>query len=864
MNKQQLASKIWAAANELRGKVSASDYKDYMLGLIFYKYVSEKEEKYLKEKMYFEHDDFTSLTEKDVDTVENCQRNIGYFIEYKNLYSYWINKGKDFEIKDVRTALSAFNRLIGHSYKKVYDGIFETLEKGLDTLGTMDSERTKAIRKLIDLINKIPMDGSQNYDVLGFVYEFLLKNFAANAGKAGEFYTPYETSMVMSEIIAHHLKERNEISIYDPTSGSGSLLINIGKALSKYMSSANKVKYYAQELIPNTYNLTRMNLVMRDIIPANIIVRNGDTLGEDWPFFDDTDKERTYDPVFVDGCCSNPPYSQSWDNADADNDIRFKDYGVSPKSKADLAFLLHNLYHLKPDGIMTIVMPHGVLFRGGDEGKIREKLIENNNIETIIGLPANIFFGTGIPTTIIVLKKNRQSSDVLFVDASKGFVKDGNKNKLLARDIRKIVDTVIERKDIVEKYSRLVSKKEIVENGYNLNIPRYIDSGEDPELWDIYSTMFGGIPNAEIDELKKYWETFPTLRKEIFKEKDIPYSDVRDIDVNETIKNNTDVKNFVSKFNNAFRDFSQYLKNEVINNRRAVAIQKEERVIASKIKENLQGIDLIDYFDAYQILDNNWTQIYLDLELIQAEGDAAIKKVDPNMVAKKNSKTKEIDEVQQGWVGHVLPFELVQNICYKEEKDKLDCLTNELASLESTKNALLDSIDPNDKAELLKDDSDEIESKKLSKVISNIKKQLKIGVEFEEDSYEDIIIKVNESAEKIRKIKKELKDLKISLENLTKTKIENLSDAESLVLLEEKWIKPFDKELKDLTTEVIEDFISKIEYLKEKYETTYKEVSDNIITSKKSLCSMIDELTGNEFDMKGLEEFKKLIGGKQG
>ena len=862
MNKQQLASKIWAAANELRGKVSASNYKDYMLGLIFYKYISEREEKYLKEKLYFENADLVNLTEDDTDTVENCQKNIGYFIEYKHLFSHWINKGKDFEIADVTTALSAFKRLIGQSYKKVYSGIFDTLDAGIPSLGTMDSDRTKNVRKLIELINQIPMDGSQNYDVLGFVYEFLLKNFAANAGKAGEFYTPHEASMVMSEIIANHLKGRNEISIYDPTSGSGSLLINIGKSLSKYMSRANKVKYYAQELIENTYNLTRMNLVMRDIIPANIIVRNGDTLGDDWPFFDDNDKERTYDPVFVDGCCSNPPYSQSWENSDADNDVRFKDYGVAPKSKADLAFLLHNLYHLKPDGIMTIVMPHGVLFRGGDEAKIREKLIENNNIETIIGLPANIFFGTGIPTIILVLKKNRQSSDILFVDASKGYIKDGNKNKLQAKDIRKIVDTVIERKDFVPKYSRLVSKDEIVKNEYNLNIPRYIDSSDEQELWDIYATMFGGIPNSEIDELKKYWNAFPTLRNEIFKEKDIPYSDVKDIDINGTISNNVDVKRFVDNFNNSFAQFPNYLKNEIITNRNSVIIQKQESTIASKIKENLQDIELVDYFDAYQILDNNWTKIYLDLELIQNEGDSAIKKVDPNMVTKKNSKTKEVYEVQQGWIGHILPFNLVQTVYYKEEKDKLDNLTNKLSSLEATKNELLDSIDPNDKSQLVDDDGD-IVSKKLNAEISKIKKQLKLGAEFEEESYEDIIIKVNESAERIKKIKKDVKELKTRLEALTKDKIENLSDDEALILLEEKWIKPFDKQLKNLTTEIIDLLEAKIQHLKEKYEITYKEISDNIENSKKSLRLMINELTGNEFDMKGLAEFKNIIGGNE-
>lgn len=356
MNKQELANKIWAGANELRGKVSASDYKDYMLGFIFYKFLSNKEEKYLKEKLYFEDEDMSSLSEEDNETVQNCKNNIGYFISYDSLFSSWIKKGIDFQIKDVRTSLSAFNRLIGENYKKVYSNIFNTLETGLDSFGSQDSERTKAIRKLITLINDIPVDGKQEYDVLGFVYEFLLKNFAANAGKAGEFYTPYQASEIMSEIIANHLKDRDEISIYDPTSGSGSLLLNIGKSVSKHLNDPNKIKYYAQELIPETYNLTRMNLVMRGILPDNIIVRNGDTLAEDWPFFsDEKNKKITYEFVSVDAEASNPPYSQSWNIDGMDTDPRFSEYGVAPKSKADYAFLLHNLYHLKNDGSLIFV-----------------------------------------------------------------------------------------------------------------------------------------------------------------------------------------------------------------------------------------------------------------------------------------------------------------------------------------------------------------------------------------------------------------------------------------------------------------------------------------------------------------------------
>src|SRR5574344_1224434 len=343
MNKQQLANKIWESANKMRSKIEANEYKDYILGFIFYKFLSDKEVKYLK-SIGFDDDTMEQVTEDAGELVENVQKNIGYFISYENLFSTWLSIGSDFNVSNVRDALSAFSRLIDASHKKVFDKIFETLQTGLSKLGDSSGTQTKAISDLIHLIKDIPMDGKQDYDVLGFIYEYLISNFAANAGKkAGEFYTPHEVSQLMSEIVANHLKEREEIKIYDPTSGSGSLLINIGKCVAKYMGSGDKIKYYAQELKENTYNLTRMNLVMRGIIPSNIVTRNGDTLEEDWPYFDESDPVGTYDPLYVDAVVSNPPYSQNWNSANKETDPRYSRFGLAPKTKADYAFLLHDL-----------------------------------------------------------------------------------------------------------------------------------------------------------------------------------------------------------------------------------------------------------------------------------------------------------------------------------------------------------------------------------------------------------------------------------------------------------------------------------------------------------------------------------------
>ncbi|EDW7693477.1 type I restriction-modification system subunit M, partial [Salmonella enterica subsp. enterica] len=432
MNKQQLAAKIWESANQMRSKIEANEYKDYILGFIFYKYLSDQLVQFVT-RQGMTPEDIKALNEEDADIVEYVQSNLGYFIAYDNLFSTWIDPTSEFNESNVRDALSAFSRLISPTYKKLFDGIFTTLETGLSKLGESAGKRTKAISDLLHLIKSIPMNGNLGYDVLGYIYEYLIEKFAANAGKkAGEFYTPHEVSVLISNIIAHELKHKDTIKIYDPTSGSGSLLINIGEAFEKYAKNKDCITYYAQELKANTYNLTRMNLIMRGIKASNIKTRNGDTLEEDWPYFDDSDPQGSYYALHVDAVVSNPPYSQNWDPSFKESDPRYSRFGLAPKTKADFAFLLHDLYHLKPDGIMAIVLPHGVLFRGGEEGEIRKQLIEQNHIDAIIGLPANIFFGTGIPTVILILKQKRQNTDVLVVDASKHFMKEGKNNKLQA------------------------------------------------------------------------------------------------------------------------------------------------------------------------------------------------------------------------------------------------------------------------------------------------------------------------------------------------------------------------------------------------------------------------------------------------
>lgn len=851
MNKQQLAAKIWESANKMRSKIEANEYKDYILGFIFYKFLSEKEVKYLKNNDWTD-EYLPELKEDDEDkqTVISIQKNLGYFISYENLFSTWLSKGKDFNVQHVHDALSAFSRLINPTHKKVFDGVFDTLQTGLSKLGDSAAAQSKAISDLIYLIKDIPMDGKQGYDVLGFIYEYLIEKFAANAGKkAGEFYTPHEVSVLMSEIVAEHLKDREKIEIFDPTSGSGSLLINIGKSASKYIEGKNKIKYYAQELKQNTYNLTRMNLIMRGIEADNIVTRNGDTLEEDWPYFEENDPIGTYNPLYVDAVVSNPPYSQSWNPSDKETDPRYAEYGLAPKGKADYAFLLHELYHIKPDGIMNIVLPHGVLFRGGEEGEIRKNLIEKNKIDAIIGLPANIFYGTGIPTIVMILKQKRANTDVLIIDASKGFIKEGKNNKLRASDIKKIVD-VVTRRECVEKFSRVVSRDEIRKNDYNLNIPRYVDSSEKAESWDIYASMFGGLPISEINELKDYWEAFPTLKTDLLEKTAGEYSRIVVTDIKKAVKEHECVKAFEQNFKNAFGSFDDYLYDELITKMDTLGLSKTEEILSSDIFARLKDIPLVDKYEAYQLLDDDWAKIAIDLEILRTEGFEATKVVDPNMVIKKKGNSEQ--EIQEGWKGRIIPFDLVQNTLLLDEKQEIQKKENRLSEITSEYETLLDMFTEEEKEyDFVNEDSF---------VFAEVKKALK-NKDIEEETKEKLKSVEALNTEE-RALKSEVKKESALLEEKTKEVIESLSDEQARQLLKEKWINPLIRNLTQLPDRIVSELVAKLKALAKKYETTFADVESQIEETEKELSLMIDDLEADEFDMLGLQEFKKLLGGE--
>lgn len=860
MNKQQLAAKIWQSANAMRSKIEANEYKDYILGFIFYKFLSDSEEQFLL-KNQMERKDFAAvLVEDDRDLVTFVQGDLGYFIEYKHLYSTWLASGADFNVGDVRDALSAFERNISPTHKALFGGIFNTLQTGLSNLGRNATEQTKAIRDLLKLIRDIPMDGRQGYDVLGFIYEYLISNFAANAGKkAGEFYTPHEVSLLMSRIIAKHLAGRSEIQIYDPTSGSGSLLLNIGQAVAHRLGDPDRIKYYAQELKSNTYNLTRMNLVMRGIKPGNIVARNADSLEADWPLFDEEDPVGSYQRLFVDAVVSNPPYSQPWKPAGKANDPRFKGFGLAPDSKADFAFLLHELYHVKPDGIMTIVLPHGVLFRGGSEAAIRKELIEQNNIDAVIGLPANIFYGTGIPTIIMVLKKNRETSDVLFIDASQNFLKVGKNNELRAADIRRISDAVEHRTDI-ERFARVVNRDEIRENDYNLNIPRYVSAAAPAEPVDLYATMYGGIPEAELDSLGAYWDVLPGLRETLFTPTSPGYIKAGVDDIHAAIMAHPAVAAFQELAPKALDGLAADLHQKLVDGRATVKPVQAEAELTADVFARFASVPLVDQYDAFQILHDQWRDVANDLEIIQTEGDQAIRTIEPVYVIKTRNKEKV--EVQDGWRGRVIPFELVQSQLLPDQLAKLETLTDQLSTVDDELAQMFEGFseeDLNDLAAVLNDAGDAFAKTKLS---AAVKKLLRTRQAFAEDSIEARQIRASELLDAQASLKKERKAAVESLEAATHAAIKSLSDDQVDELLTAKWVQPIDTQLANLPAIALSKLDREIQHLRDKYAVAMVDLGQEIQQTEHELGGLLGGLVGGATDMAGLAALQELLGGR--
>jgi type I restriction enzyme M protein len=538
---KQLGRTLWNIADQLRGAMSADDFRDYMLSFLFLRYLSDNYVEAARKELGSDYPEvagassslFSGTGEQDAPaTIESDSRiplqiwydaNTGDVVDFENQMRLkvhyvieprhlWSNIAELARIQDddlLNTLQSGFKYIENQSFESTFNGLFSEINLGSEKLGKDYTARNKKLTKIIAEIAKGLDEFSTDKDTLGDAYEYLIGQFAAGSGKkAGEFYTPQQISNILSSIVTLDSQEpktgkRDKLNrVLDFACGSGSLLLNIKRQIEQAGGTIGKI--YGQEKNITTYNLARMNMLLHGVKDAEFEIYHGDTLDNEWDAFRDENPARK--PTF-DAVVANPPFSLRWDpGEETAKDPRFKNYGVAPKSAADFAFLLHGFQYLKEDGVMAIILPHGVLFRGGVEAKIRKKLLDDGHIDTVIGLPANLFYSTGIPVCILILKKCKKPDDVLFINASEHYAKDKRQNRLRRTqdgddvdDIEKIINTYKERPEKpIERYARRVGMDEIIENDYNLNITRYVSTAEAEAIIDLGKTH-NAIVSADKD-----------------------------------------------------------------------------------------------------------------------------------------------------------------------------------------------------------------------------------------------------------------------------------------------------------------------------------------------------------------------------
>ena len=844
MTKQELAAKIWATANVLRKNIKASEYKDYILGFMFYKYLSDREIEFIEDEGGTK-EDLQGMTATD--DFNYFRDNLGYFIAYDDLFSSWQTLGQKLGAQTVTAAIERFYQSLSEKSARVFyvynqdvdrhSGVFNALDAGLSKLGENIGSRDKAIRDIIGLVAQIPTR-SQSYDVLGYIYEYLIQQFSSEAKKDGAFYTPHELTSLMARIIAERLKDRcsKYIQVYDPCVGTAGLLLNIGKEIGKYHDK-HYIKYYGQELITETSNLAKMNLFMKKIPVENLILRNADTLDEDWPI----DPENACGPLSVDAVTANPPYSAHWNPELHTSDERFRQYGLAPSTKADLAFLLHCLYHIKPDGIMAIVLPHGVLFRGGAEEEIRKNLIENHNIETVIGLPSNLFFSTGIPVIVMILSKNRAANDVLFIDASQSFQKDKTQNVLQASDVQRIYDAVIARRDIPH-FARLVTKEQIVAEGYNLNIPRYISATREEAPYDLYALMTGEIAGDELESLHDFWRQFPQLRSKLFTA-DGSYSRFRTEDIAGVVHADEDVAALQSDFKAQCQGFHTYLTHTLID---SPTDERTHDTIADTLFQTFRQSLLVDVYDIYQAFSDHWTAIEADLTRIHEEGREICRQIEPDIVLKKNAKTKRFEEVMVGMRSKVIPLGLIKKTYFPEDLAKIEELLRKADEAATNSQDIFENLSEDAREAIVKDDDDtKYELKKL-------KAAIKSPVDLNADDLAALRQLLHEiDAEKA--YKKKAKTADAELEKKTEAKAQALTDTEVHDMLEKTWVTPVTDAIDSVMQRVINDFIHALKDLEQKYADPLSDLNKQEQEESTKLKALMSELTGSDTDVKALK-----------
>lgn len=767
IKKSELYNKLWKSCDELRGGMDASQYKDYILVLLFMRYVTDK--------YYGKKDALIYVPEG------------GSFKDLMEL------KG-DKEIGDKT------NKII----RKMAD---ENDLVGVITVADFnDSDKLGKGKEMVDrLSNLIAIfeDEKLNFgsntaegdDILGDAYEYLMKHFATESGKSkGQFYTPAEVSRIMAQVIGVESIEKQSQTVYDPTAGSGSLLLKVAD------ESGNGLTLYGQEKDVATVALAKMNMILHNNELSDI--RQGDTLSS--PEFRDREgKLKTFDFAVA-----NPPFStKSWSNGfDPANDLykRFDGYGLPPAKNGDYAFLLHLIKSLKSNkGKGAIILPHGVLFRGNAEATIRENIIKRGYIKGIIGLPANLFYGTGIPAAIIVIDKANASvrKGIFMIDASKGFIKDGNKNRLREQDIHKIVD-VFNNKTEIPKYSRMIPIDEIKENEYNLNIPRYIDNTEEEDIQDIRAHLSGGIPNRDIDELEKYWEVYPNLRNTLFFKTDIEgYSklNVEKENIKETIFNDEEFINYRQEINTIINNWSNKYR-EMFRNIKTGSNPKEIiEIISEDILEKFDGRILIDKYDVYQYLMNYWLDTMKDdIYMIVENGWIADKDLVPQELIIDKYFIEEKEYIEEKEV----------------EKDEISREKEEYEEEHSGEEGILEEI-KNDKGNITK---------------GNLKSKIKETKDNEDYKEEyEVLNNYLKLVDNESKANKEIKKLEKELNKKVDNKYKELSEEEvKELVIDYKWIPTITKEVNGELERISHRLTTRIKELAERYEESLPQIEEEI------------------------------------
>ncbi len=789
IKKSELYSSLWRSCDELRGGMDASQYKDYILPLLFIKYVSDK----------YADDEDALITIPEGASFDDLLK----------------MKGKD-GVGD-------------YINKKVLAPIDE--ENGFDMLSKMadfnDEDKLGKGKELIDKLSKLigifenpalsfKNNRAEDDDLLGDAYEYLMQHFAKDSGKSkGQFYTPAEVSRIMAKIIGVDNATSQSQTVYDPTCGSASLLIKVND------EAPNGLSIYGQEKDNATVALAKMNMVLHNHPEAVQDIVQGNTLSNP----EHKDKNHENQLQRFDFCVANPPFSvKSWNSGfNPNNDVykRFDGFGIPPNKNGDYAFLLHIIRSLKSKGKGAVILPHGVLFRGNAEASIRTNIIKRGLIKGIIGLPANLFYGTGIPACIIVIDKENAASrkGVFMMDASKGFIKDGNKNRLREQDIHKIVDVFNNQLEL-DKYSRLVGIDEIVENEYNLNIPRYIDSQEEEDIQDIEAHLLGGIPNRDIDSLQPYWEVYPGLKHHLFHpSKRERYSDlvVPKENIKETIYNHAEFISYQEVLDEVYKNWEKENKSKLWNIDGFTKPKQLIYQISESLLEHYENKNLINPYDIYQHLMDYWNEILKDdTYLIKEDGWVA------TLTPVKDKKGK----IKKGeFESELIPFDLVINRYFKEEQANIHTIEAYLETLSSEMTELIEEHSGdegllneviNDKGNITKGD--------LTKRLKEVKGDTEYADEYE----------VLHSYEKLLKLeaanKKTLKEAELDLKSKVYAKYPELTvDEIKHLVVVDKWLSTFKSDIDEEIHYISQRLTNRVQELATRYESPLPDIESNVI-----------------------------------